>query len=143
MAQNAFGSGQVNGAMNRAPNPVSSDPAQDTVKLLQRLVDVLAPPKLWIAIPFNNLAVNAQVDPATIQLNNLPFNLIMATVVGNNAQINVYLNSADVNSQPPDFAFLSGYPTMQIFIPETQIGQPTIVSVGSNPASGKIYFGKY
>lgn len=139
----AYGTDSINGALNFRPAVPSQDPAQDMLNALNKLVAILAPPQICVEIPFVNLAVNAQLPTSGLSLNNQTFNAIMCTCVGNNAQLNVYLNAADPSSQPPDFAFLSGYPTSILYFPVRQIGSLTVVSAGSNPASGNLFLMQY
>lgn len=113
---------------------------------IARLTNALAPVPLYSTMVFSGLGTvspNNIVPPANCRLNGGFYNSIIATVTGIGAQINVYLNAADPNSQPPDFTFFSGFPTAILHFPSSRIEVVTIASVGTGSASGKVILMSY
>ena len=117
---------------------------------IARLTNILAPPQLWTPIIFNNLSyltapIGINFMPSqNCRLNGGIYNTVIGTVsTSSGASVAVWLNSADPNSQPPDFVFLPGFPSSPLHFTDQTLDQITVANIGTANASGRISFGRY
>jgi hypothetical protein len=108
---------------------------------LGRISNVIAPPQRSVKVPFLSLAVNSfaqQGNQNIIAVNAAEYNSIIGSVVGNNAQIAVWLSADTSGTTAPDFIFLSGVGSVRIPMSSKKISQISIQSTGNSPATGCI-----